>query len=90
MEINPAGVILAFALVFIIAFFAAMVIVMILQGLHLIRIKQNSHFILLSMGIAIVLIVAFWLLKTGINKRHRSSDRIDIVVDTSTKQPMYK
>jgi hypothetical protein len=82
MEINPAGVIIAFVLVFVIAFFAAMVVVMILQALNVIRVKRNTDFLLISFGIAVILLVAFWLIKT-MPHRSRSSDRVDIVTDTT-------
>ncbi len=82
MEINLAGVIIAFVLVFIIAFFAAMVILMILQTLNVTRVKRNTDFLLISFGIAVILLIAFWLIKTQPRRSH-SSDKVDVVTDTT-------
>lgn len=85
MEINPAGVIIAFVLLFVIAFFAAMFIVMILQIMNVIRIKRNADFLLISFGVAAILLIGFWLFKTKFRKSINSSDKIDIVSDTTIK-----
>ena len=88
MEINLAGVIIAFVLVFVIAFFAAMVILMILQTLNVTRVKRNTDFLLISFGIAVILLIAFWLIKTQPRRSH-SSDKVDVVTDT-TLPPLIK
>ncbi|HEV7782630.1 MAG TPA: hypothetical protein VGO58_15250 [Chitinophagaceae bacterium] len=91
MEINPAGVIVAFLLLLIAGVFAAMFLLLVLQSLHIIRFRKNSHFIISSIGGGILLLFVFWLIKTSPWKQTKSpSIKADTVADTIATRPATK